>query len=235
MARTPKEWQQRAVDETGGASQNAIFVVAFDHSTSGGTAVASFNNFDTEPLTAPFSASELQAALELLPSIRSGGVSVEGPIGGPFSIEMKGGNAGQNVPPVSFDGSGLDPSQEVLVEVEQEGVTNDYSMAAAEYWDDFAGAGSEKLRFLYTKEALLTLRLGSSADDVDIRTGAANEVDRKGSQLSAHLERLLNRVQAEIRREERSLSAGSRRTFGGVMTARTTNGLGHHVLARDEL
>lgn len=216
------EWQARAIRETGGTMLNATFQFGFIYGTIGGFLTIEFNGFVGAPLNFPFSSASLKANLEAIPSIGAGGVLVAGAKGGPFRVEMTGDNAGQDVDPIIVDGSMLDEPQEVEVEVENYGESNDYSIDAAKFWEDHTGAKSSKLQFLLLKCDLINLRLGNAVDAVDTRTGQVNALERKESQRVSNLERMLDRCQLAINREVTALAAGSRRTYGGVMVAGQT-------------
>lgn len=216
---TAQDWQARAIRETGGTSQNAVFEFGFIYGTVGGSLTVEFNGFVGAPLVFPFSATSLKANLEAIPSIGVGGANVSGAKGGPYSVEMTGDNAGQDVETLIVDGSMLDESQEVEVEVVSEGATNSYELDAARFWEDHDDAKSDHLRFLLTKADLINLRLGQATDAVDTRTGQVNELERKESQRVGNLERMLTRCMDAISREVMALAAGSRRTYGGVMRA----------------
>ena len=64
---------------------------------------------------------ELQAALEALPGIGAGNVTVTGSPGGPYTIEFKGELAGLEVPTLGADSSGLAPAGEATLTTSTEG------------------------------------------------------------------------------------------------------------------
>ncbi len=226
----PTQWQQRAIAETGGTTQNAMFEFAPVYGTTGGALTVDFNGFVTDPIDYPFSAAALKTALELLDSIGVDGVEVSGPIAGPYTVELVGGNAGQSVPAILVDGMQLDPPQEIEVEVIQQGGSTPIAALAAQYWADHSGVASDKLRFLYMKRDLIDYRLGTLADAVDTRTGQINIVEVKESQRVLNLEKMRDRVEKAINDAVGTARSGSRRSHGRVMRHKTPNGLPYGAL-----
>lgn len=103
------------------AEANEVQTVDVSGSPTGGTYTLSFAEQETSDLAYNASAATVQAALEALPNIGSGNVSVSGS-GGSFTVTFEGDLAGENVPTLVGDGSGLtggtDPSIEVAVTTE---------------------------------------------------------------------------------------------------------------------
>ena len=95
-----------------GASTNARQRLTLPPDTVGGTFLLTFDFNAAVETTAPLSfdatAAQIQQALENLPNIGSGNVTVSGPAGGPWEIEFIGALAGQPVPRLAPDGSGLE-------------------------------------------------------------------------------------------------------------------------------
>lgn len=225
MAKTPEYWQQKAVSEVGGDYVNTIFEIAFGYGTYGGEFHVAFNGV---PTTVPFPCSDaqFQALLETNPFVQVGGVLVTGTIGGPFELEMIGGNLGRDVAPPTVDGSDLLPFQEVEVQLLARGRTNYFSREAPQMWEDFAeDAKSDKHRFLLLKDAFLEKLLAQAADDVDTRTGDGNVSEAKLSQRYNQLADRQRVNQGKIDAELRTLNAGSRASAGGYIQTKTTNGL----------
>jgi hypothetical protein len=75
--------------------------VAVSDGAAGPGFTLSFEEETTDPLTYDATAQEVEEALEALPSIGSGNVSVSGDAGGPWSITFTGALSGTNVPELS--------------------------------------------------------------------------------------------------------------------------------------
>jgi len=230
---TPEEFQARAIEETGGINENSVFEIAFDYGTRAGTFTGAFSGVESAPIAFPPSASALQAALCAIPLVGVGGCLVQGPLGGPYEIEMVGANAGQKVSLPFFDGSALDPEQEIQVQELQTGQKTNLGEFAAQSWAENSDAVSDTHRFLLVKLDLIDKRLGSLLDAVDMRTGQVDVTERKESQRVANLIQLRGIAERQIAAEVEKRKTGKNRTFGGAMIHKTPNGRAWGVLVRD--
>jgi hypothetical protein len=228
---THAEWISKALGEVGDDKVNALFEFGFAQGTSDGTFTVSQNGMSSVDIDFPPSAEVLKDALCDIPTIGQDGVIVTGAMGGPYRLEMVGGNAGQQVPAPVISGADLVPTQVVQVVELRQGRITDLAETAQASWDSNDEVTDLNLRYLYVKRDLIEKRLGLSVDDVDTRTGRENVVDVKSSQRYKQLQDMMARVEKAIQSRIAVLDAGMRRTYGGALTKTTPNGQPYGVLA----
>lgn len=230
---TPTERQAQAILEAGGIQTNSIFEIAFVLGTFGGTFPVSLNGQTSAPIPYPVSSADLSTALNLVSTIGTDGTVVKGPIGGPFTVEMVGGNAGEDVGLLEVDGSNLAPSQTVQVAELQVGDSTDYTAAAAQAWSDNSSAPNENLQFLYTKLAIANLRWGMLSNTMaQTKTGQINVVDvtdKRFDQLGA----IIAKTQNDIADALLATSNQTRQSAGTLMRKTTPNGLAYGLMQRN--
>ncbi len=95
------------VVSSGGNSANEVQVVTLPGNPSGGTFTLTFQGQTTASLAYDASAAAVEAALEGLSNVGSGGVSVTGDNGGPWTVEFTGGLAGTDVAQMTASGASL--------------------------------------------------------------------------------------------------------------------------------
>ncbi|WP_157662866.1 phage tail tube protein [Prescottella equi] len=86
---------------------NEIQKITIEGSPTGGTFTLSHGGPATSAIANNPTVAQLKSALEGLPSIGSGNVTVTGATGGPFTVEFVGARAGQNVTQLTANSSGL--------------------------------------------------------------------------------------------------------------------------------
>jgi hypothetical protein len=226
MSRTVEQWLDQALRLSGCKRQNAIFEIAFAFATSGGEFTVSFNGEETDELDYNVSAVDFLAALESLSAVGIGNVNVQGVKRGPYFVEFKGELGGMAVPDLVIDGSDLDPPQDVPVAHKQMGQSDDYESDARLTWDDYESISDGHLRSLYVADRLIGLRIGKLSDRIDTLSGQVDVVNLRGNQLFTNALKMQQSIQAEIAKAEIAIGSGARhRTYGGVMSRTTPNGL----------
>ena len=110
----------------------------------GGTFSLSFGGETTLPLPSNSPASQVESALEDLPGIGEGNVSVSGSPGGPYDVALTGTAALSSAPPISADASGLTGGVELdVVETTAGNGTNEVQRISA----PIASGGTFRLSF----------------------------------------------------------------------------------------
>lgn len=226
------DWQKKAVAEVGDGGANAIYELRLPFATSGGSFAVSVGAGRTTPL--PFSASalQIQTALELLPAIAVGGITVSGPKTGPFYLELSGDNAGQWIEEgwLSADGSLLQPPATLTPVLLQNGRSMRLDAGAAKLWGEYGDKVAGYERYLFVKHDLLIGELARYARDVD---GRDNDAESKQSQRFAQLRVLLNEVKGAIDRLDASaLAAGTGQTFAGMTRIGAASEIGFALAQR---
>lgn len=225
-----------ALRKAGRRSLNAIYEIGFDFTTAGGTFTATVGSATTAPIAFPPSAAQIKTAMELLATVQADGTKTRGQLGGPYFVEFVGANAGQVVNNFTINGDDLDPAQDVETILWQQGETLDLETDANLYWDNHADdALNYEHRGLLVQLDLIDQRENEASNLVDVQVGQNNLLRESKSQEFTHLSTIRTRVEDRIAYLVNVTQTAKRVTHGGVMTARTPNGLPFGVLRRNPL
>lgn len=223
-------WKNEAIRRVGAESLNAVYELRFAFATLGGTFAVAFNDISSDAIDFPPSAAELTAAMVAMPSVGAAGVRVRGVLRGPYEIEFTGASAGQEVPPLLVDGTELDPPQEVIPVLLQQGETGDYVADVAQYWDNHADTDDYELRSLQCSYDLIHLLLGRFAHtEYDVQSGQVNTVTEKRSQRYSNMRERENAIARQIQEKASTIGIAARRPFAGRV-ANTPDGNHYGVL-----
>ncbi len=105
----------------GAEGTSEVQTITIGGSPTGGTFTMSFRGSTTAPIAHNASAATVQAALQSLPTIGTGNVTVTGSAGGPYTCTFTGDLAELNLPPMTASATGLTPSGTVTIATTQEG------------------------------------------------------------------------------------------------------------------
>lgn len=94
----------KATAATGGAGTNEVQTATITGAPTGGTFVLTFGDVATTDLAYNATAAAVQTALQALPGIGAGNVTVTGSAGGPYTVTFTGALGGQNVAQLTATG-----------------------------------------------------------------------------------------------------------------------------------
>jgi hypothetical protein len=182
---TPVSAPLAAVDEV-----QSVTVTA-----TGGTFTLSFQGAATAGIPFSASAGEVQTALEGVPGLGAGQVSVSGEPGGPWSVQFTGTRAGQDVPELSADASGLTapepgPAPTAVVATSTPGFSLFDDRAVSAALTGLLPATVYHFRFVVSDGTHTTLgpdQTFETAPPVSVETESVSEVTGEGARLEATL------------------------------------------------
>lgn len=162
--------------DVGDIGQNAIQEVVFPIEATGGTFTYALSGSVSNPISYPVSSSSVQLAIEMLPSVGVGNVSIVLGRRG-FIVEYIGDLSRMNMPMPSVNGSGLTltsgvTANTVPVQENQKGKENYWSdLRIDEMWSRRSDIGNLERRFLYVKLDAIRELKGVVWTQIDMETG----------------------------------------------------------------